>query len=428
MEFEADIIAVAFGGKGIARVDGKVWFVRSTVPEDRVLLSPIEDGDRYGQAEVVSFLKKSPLRSETAPCKVFGTCGGCHWQDISYDQQLEWKKNFLVSNLQRVGKISSEFQIEISKSPSQYNYRDRILVRVHIGSQGKTSTGYFKAESRELVAIDECYLANPKINEFLRRFSSLVFENNSNQTFRMEIQVIPRDLENNLYVTIFPAEGKNQNLQDVIHQIQSVSSVRWAGLVFDLSKSEPELFEVDLGVNFIAAPGQFHQVNLAHNKILRRMVRDETLSLNPQRVLDVFCGSGNLTMPIANSVEYLEGVELNPRSIRHAKLTADENGFTNTKWFVGDGVKHLSKLEREKAHFDLVVLDPPREGIFHGLNSLLSMRPGHIIYISCDPVTLSRDLGHLCKNGYMIEKISCLDFFPNTYHVESIAVLKNMNK
>lgn len=426
MSFEAEIVSVAFGGKGVARVNGKVWFARGTVPEDKVLLEPLEEGDRYGEASVVRFVEKSPLRTETPPCDVFGICGGCQWQDISYEKQLEWKKSFLVSNLQRVGKISGDQSIEIFQSPSQYHYRDRIMVRVHVQDKGKITFGYFKGETRELIPISQCHLASKPINEFLKRFSSLVLEKNSRQTFRLEIQSIPSQSESCLYVTLFPAEGKNQNLNDAVEKIKAIIGVRWAGVIFDVEKCPPEVFESDLGIDFYAAPGQFHQVNLTHNKFLRRMVLEEIIKRAPKKVLDVFCGSGNLTMAVAKQLDYLEGVELNPRSIRHAKLTAEKNGISNTSWHVNDGVRHLAKLARTKTSFDLIVLDPPREGLFKGLEALMQIGPEYILYVSCDPVTLARDVGTLCKNGYEIEKITCFDFFPNTFHVESLMILKKV--
>jgi 23S rRNA (uracil1939-C5)-methyltransferase len=437
MNFEADITGVAFGGKGIARVEGKVWFVKGTVPGDRVRVKPLESKDNFGEGEAEAFLTRSPLRQEIPPCPVFGQCGGCQWQDIPYSTQLEWKRSFLVDSLRRIGKIEADFT-NILPSPEQWHYRSRILIRVHVDLQGQVAFGFFKGETRELVSISQCHIASQGINRFLTFLSDLRLPENAGETFRLEIQELGLTGSSKLWITVFPSLGRKQNLEPALKQIRTHEQTAWVGSSFELGEVSPELFESDLGVDFYATPGQFQQVNLAHNQTLRRLVQDLITELGINRVLDVFCGSGNLSLPLTGICEEVSGVELNPRSIENAKVSAKRNAIDNTHWVAGDGVKYLIDLVKQRnsssssgskgaeapIEFDGILLDPPREGFFKGLSSLIGLNPKFIIYVSCDPVTLARDLGWLTKNGYNVERITCLDFFPNTYHVESLTVLR----
>ncbi len=439
MNFDAEITSVAFGGKGIARVAGKVWFVKGTVPGDVVRVRPLESKEHFGEGEVELFLTRSSLRSEKPPCPVFGQCGGCQWQDIPYETQLEWKKSFLADSLQRVGKIKVE-ELTIEASPHRWNYRSRVLVRVHVDSKGAVSMGYFKGETRELVAIKKCDLASPSLNTFLGFVAELKLPENRGESFRLEIQEIQTEAPQNLWVTVFPTKGKTQDLKALLERVKRHPQVSWVGSVFELETALPQVFESDLGIDFVATPGQFQQINVPHNHNLRRHVLSYAQKQGWKRILDVFCGSGNLSLPLAKGSEYVAGVELNPKSIKNAKASAAMNELGNTHWVACDAVAHLNQLARQKKEaagessgsaggvgpldFDVILLDPPREGFFKGLSSLIALNPKAILYVSCDPVTLARDIGWLTKNGYRVEKIICLDFFPNTYHVESLAFLQ----
>jgi 23S rRNA (uracil1939-C5)-methyltransferase len=422
MTFKAEIVSMAFGGKGVARVDGKVWFVQGGIPEDVVEVLPTESNERFGQGRIASFHQKSRLRSVVPPCSVSNICGGCQWQDVSSEVQLQWKMGFVRDAMERVGKISVS-DISIQPSPEHWAYRSRVTIRVHIDGDGKVDLGFFKGETRELVSIKRCEIASRSLNSLLEFLLNLSLKDNRNQSFRLELQEVPAHDGANVWATIFPTEGRKQKFSDLINKLSHCPQVLWCGLVFDLEKSQVSHFESDQGIDFYASPGQFQQVNLPHNRNLRRLVSELVEKFKPKRLLDVFCGSGNLSFPLARRLEYLEGVELNPRAIRGAQVTAEKNGLLNTKWVSLDAAKHLQILNRENARFDVVLLDPPREGFQKGLAELIKLSPKAILYVSCDPMTLARDLAYLSRQRYRVEKIICFDFFPNTFHVESLAVL-----
>lgn len=435
--FNLEIVDVAFGGKGVGKVEGKTWFVEGAVPGDVLVVSPISDNGRYGDAAPRSVLHKSPLRTQIPQCPHHLSCGGCQWQEIPYDEQLNWKKKFVESALKRIGKLEQDVAVDVLPSGDTYGYRNRILVRVHLipqeeGHCPQVKLGYFARGSRNLVPIQNCAIASAAINNFLERFFNLSFLPSKNLcTFRMEIQELPiiegvRDFSQ-VMVTVYPSEGQPENFRSVVELIQKIPEVSWCDLVFRTKEASFKVYDKQDSVTYVTKPGLFQQVNLRHNHTLRNLVKEWVLTKKPQSVLDLFCGSANLSLSLIDSLSYLEGLELSRESILCAKFNLSQNQISDEKacYLAGDGEKHLWKCARNNEKFDLVILDPPRQGFFKGVVPLKMVEPQWILYVSCDPSTLARDLSYLCRNGdYRIEKIVALDFFPHTYHIETVVMLE----
>ena len=418
------ITGMAYGGKGIARLHGKVIFIEGTVPGDVVDARIVEDQGRYAEATCLSLREPSSLRGPS-PCPVSDVCGGCQWQGLAYEQQLTWKRGFVEAALQRIGKLSGATApgVELIGSPATQAYRNRILVRLHVQADGRILLGYFRRGTHDLVPIQACQIAAHAINTGLEALTRLQLPKLAGLRVRLELQEIGHD--HKLVVTVYPSDGRSAEVTQLTQVIQSLPMVHWAGLVFDLPRAPYVPLESDLGVNFLTQPGQFQQVNLALNRSLRRLVHSYAELVQANRILDLFCGSGNLSLPLANGVRYIEGVEFNKKAIMCATETAHSNGITNVLYLSGDAEKHLWKCSKGGESFDLVILDPPRQGMYQGMIPLKNLQPQHIIYVSCDPTTLARDLGALSKkDGYRIERLVALDFFPNTHHIETVACLR----
>jgi 23S rRNA (uracil1939-C5)-methyltransferase len=417
------ISSMAYGGNGVARLDGKVYFVADAIEGDVVRARVTEDKERYANAEISEFVTLSPLR-ETPRCPFIKSCGGCQWMGIPYSQQLTWKKDFILSSLKRIGKMPEHIEVDVKPSPSIYNYRNRIMIRVHVSDRSVLTCGYFKRGTRELVAINRCDIANETINKLVEYITTEKYQNIKNIKFRMEIQELPAG-SGKLVVTVTPADGDKKNTKAFTESLRSLDYVSWAGMSSDLKDAPITAFDEQFNRTFMTLPGQFQQVNVKHNQNLRSFISALVDEYKPKRILDVFCGSGNLSIGIAKKDIYIEGVEANSIAIDCAKKNLIENSITNATYVAGDAEKHLFKLSRSKANFDLVILDPPRQGFHGGMSSLKEIAPKHIIYVSCDPTTLARDIGFLCRDqSYTIKSITGFDFFPNTYHVETVVVLE----
>ncbi len=415
---------MAYGGKGVARVEGKVWFIADAVPGDVLLARPTSDNGRYGEAEIATLVTPSPLRHEPR-CTHARSCGGCQWMGIAYEEQLAWKESFVRSSLSRIGKLDPGLPITMHGSPEIYNYRNRILVRAHFPGDGPTKLGYFKKGTRELVPIKNCDIAAAPLNAVLAGISGLDVLTLGPLKIRLELQEVPAvDGSPGVLVTVYPAEGSRSATEELTAKIRALPGVAWAGLVFDLADAPVQPFDQDGGLSYLTYPGQFQQINMALNRTMRRFVREVVDERQPSRILDVCCGSGNLSLGLADGSRYVEGVESSRAAINCARKNVEANLVTNARYLAGDAEKHLWKCSRSGERFDLVLLDPPRTGLYKGMVPLKNLAPATIIYVSCDPSTLARDLGYLCRNDeYSIKSLAAFDLFPNTYHVETMVVL-----
>ena len=424
---ELKIESTAFGGKGIARVDGKVYFVEDAIEGDTVIAEITSDSGRYADAIARDILTPSALRGPSS-CAFSDQCGGCQWQGVAYAQQLEWKRQFVLSSLTRIGKLSPDISCDIIPSPMIQGYRNRVFVRARISPEGRIVVGYFRRGSRDFVGIDRCMIATPRINAFFERLAHVVVPNESAQEikFRFEIQDIPlqTDHEPHLLISVYDPDDKHFDIQKIISGLRDAGGVAYVGAPRDLSNAPFVPFDEDLGITFHTAAGLFQQVNIAHNHILRRLVKDVVDRLAPQRILDVFCGSGNLSLPLADGTRIIDGVEFSRRAIDGARLNCEKAGTQNASYYPGDTDSFLWRCAKSGEIYDMVIADPPREGMYKALVPLKKIAPKSLVYVSCDPTTLARDLGSLCKSGYKITALKALDFFPNTYHVESFVVLE----
>jgi 23S rRNA (uracil1939-C5)-methyltransferase len=426
INIELSINATAYGGKGVARLDGKVFFVSDTVEGDIVSAVVTEDHGRYANARLQSLKIPSPFRG-TSPCVYSDLCGGCQWQGVSYEKQLEWKKSFVETSLARIGNITGA-TCEIQGSPSVQQYRNRILLRARINRDGRISFGYFQRGSRDFVPISKCLIADDAINVFLQNLLEIFapLPASDELRFRFEVQALPKQKEDSsphLVVTLHDTDDPNYPARDLARLFSGLPGVAWAGHTDKAIQSQFLPFEDDLDVSFFTSPGQFQQVNVALNRALRRLVCEEAEKSKPSSVLDVFCGSGNLSLPLAKRGITVTGVEFSKRAIECASFNCEKNHIKNATYESADTEKFLWRELKSGRTYDLVIADPPRDGMYKSLMPLTKLSPKTIIYVSCDPTTLARDLAALTKQGYKIDSIRAFDFFPNTYHVETVVVL-----
>ncbi len=434
-----EISAVAFGGKGIGRVDGKVFFVADAVPGDVVDIEVTNDSGRYADAKIVLFQQLSPLRGKS-PCAFSEKCGGCQWHGIPYEQQLGWKRQFVETALGRIGKVEASVPVSISGASGTLEYRNRIFVRGVFAADGSMSFGYFQRGSRNLVPINRCAIAGVTINRVLGRLGHAKIERPKSllavTPYRMELQEIPPQPggsdesisgsvgEAKVVITVYPPSPDCRDLDAFVEGLRQTEGVFWAGLIKDLKAAPLVVFDEQDGLRYHTRPGQFQQVNVSHNRLVRSLVHELVDGYKPARILDLFCGSGNLSLGLCRADRYVEGIEFSEPAIATARENVRINKITNALYLSGSSEKHLWKCAKKGEQFDVVIADPPREGMFKDLIPLQKIGAKAIIYVSCDPATLARDLGALIRGGYQLKWVRSFDFFPNTWHVETIAVLE----
>lgn len=426
-ELDVNITSMAFGGCGIARTDGKVLFVEDTVVGDRVRARITNDKGRYAEAAVETVLTRSPLRGG-APCEYIDRCGGCLWQDIPAEDQRNWKAQFVESALKRIGKIDAGVSIEVVASPELFHYRNRVHLKGHFDNEGHLSLGYYRKASHELVPIKRCMIAAEAINLFIQKLQDYRSETLCNYSFKLEVQEVNVGRgANHLVITLFPDKNAaSEVLEPFCDHLQTLDAVLWADFFFKASDAPFIPLEEIGGVTLYTRPGLFQQVNIKLNQIVRNYVKVIVDAANPNSILDVFCGSGNLSLPLAQKGRFIAGVESSAGAIACAQHNVDANHLEGFEFVCGEADKHLWRRARAEEKFDFVIVDPPREGMFKGVVPLEILAPKDIIYVSCNPATLARDLSRLCRSTYRVESVKCFDFFPHTYHIETIVHLKRI--
>jgi 23S rRNA (uracil1939-C5)-methyltransferase len=408
--------SVAFGGDALTRRDGKVYFVADALPGETVNVEVQQDKERFAKARVLQRLTPPPY-AVAAPCPYNDSCGGCQWQRAPYAMQKTWKAGFITDALQRIGGIpAGSYPFAMQASPEVFHYRNRIELQWQVLPDGTVRLAYFAKGSHDLVSIDRCMIADDRINQILKDCLALRFPTRE-RIFKtsLEFQVIDDGR-----VLLSGLEDGNAFAVDLKAAVQNKATLA-SQLVID----EPGFVVLETweGLEFHTRAGQFQQVNLLANRFLRGWVRDFAHAHHVQHAVDLYCGSGNLSLALARDGIHVFGVEAFAPSIVTALYNAKANALPTAHYAVGDA-QDIRQLFPQLPKLDLLIVDPPRRGLVEAIEPILTLAADRIIYVSCDPNTLARDLKIMLAAGYVLEEVMGLDFFPQSYHVETVCVLK----
>ncbi|HWP92832.1 MAG TPA: 23S rRNA (uracil(1939)-C(5))-methyltransferase RlmD [Thermodesulfobacteriota bacterium] len=413
-----EIEKLAFGGAGVGRVQGKVFFVRGGIPGDILDVRVTREKGSYGEAEIENILSPSPERA-TPSCPVFDRCGGCQWQHINYPYQLKAKEDIFRETLERIGGIKDVEVEPIVPSSKEYGYRSRVTLSVEF-QKGRYLLGYREGRSRKLIEIEGCPIATKPIDEAIASLTRSLKSSLNKPHYPLKKIHIASD-ENAAYVTLASSlYHEPKKLHPLRKNLNDYSSSENIGI----AREEEREFELTFsGLTFYSVPSVFIQANKEVNEqIINTLVEYAGLE-GRERVLDLYCGIGNFSLHLAKIAKETIGADVSAKAIKLAKRSAELNSIKNVTFEAIPSEFLVEKSLNRKDKFDLVVLDPPREGAKEVINGIIKLRPTKIIYVSCDPPTLARDLKMLKESGYRIIKIKLFDLFPQTYHIESLALL-----
>jgi len=419
-EVEIVIDALAYGPYGIGRLAGKAVMIPDTAPGDEIVARVVESKKRYAIGEIIRFIEPSPLR-QTPPCSYVGRCGGCSWQHLRYEAQLKAKQQSLADALRRIGKLSDFDLRPIMPSADEYYYRRRI--RLQIGAA--SGLGFFAAGSHSVVEIDTCLIADTRLNAVIQPLRRWLTKLNS---VMEHLELVAGDEVDELVVVAQPVDsflasdesacerlvGENNSISGLI--VLAPAGRKVYGRTLITVKLQDELtLQVDANV--------FTQVNATGN----RQMLDQLLMAGHfherDQVLELYCGAGNFTLPLARRVKQIVAVEGYRAALANAKLSAQNYRVENIDWLCAAVPQAVAQFKRQRRTFSKIVLDPPRTGAKGIEADLSALGAEMILYVSCNPTTLARDLAALCKFGYKLSAVQPIDFFPHTFHVESLAVL-----
>lgn len=433
-EATVTIERMCFGGAGFGRVEGKACFVPLTAPGDTARIRTVKEKRAFMVGELLELVEPSPLR--VAPsCPVFGTCGGCDWQQLPYEEQLKQKGEIFADNLRRIGKVKEETVLPVAVSPQAFGYRSRVQLKV-AKRDGTFALGFFRSGSHDVVDFGAgCPLAAPVLNRVAAEVR-LMLPVLAQAGAIEEIELAAGD--DGRCIAVVQSGGKDQGalVERLVAARQELPSLTGAFVRHGERGETAPAFGIDALTYGIPAglfPGSrqmrlrfsrggFSQVNYLQNLELIRTVWQWGNLQGSERVLDLYCGNGNISVPLAPHVGEVVGVEGYAPSIADAIANADANGVANASYRVGDAAVAVRRLAKRKERFDLVILDPPRAGA-EAAGDLALLCPERIIYVSCDPATLARDLALLGDRGYRVARSRPVDMFPQTYHIESVTEL-----
>jgi 23S rRNA (uracil1939-C5)-methyltransferase len=430
-QYPVTILKMVSKGKGLARLEDRATFIPYVLPGEEVEIKIRQIKKDYLLADKISILSSSPFRVEP-PCPLFEKCGGCQWQMADYSHQLLFKTELLKETLRRIGKLEPEVASPVPASDPFY-YRQRVKFQTTI-ENGKVVIGFYRPESKEIVPIESCFIISPLLNRLLREVSLLL--NKTPEPFS-SLKEIHFSLSSAGQDIIIELNGKEishhesiiRNLFNLPFQIKGIILTGEKGAIKVLGKrylsniiedpSHPEK-----GIKIRSSSGGFSQVNWEMNlKLIETLLSWAKLS-GKENVLELYCGNGNFTVSLAKECRKITAVEENPVALEDLRFNLQANQIANCSVRKGSAQTVLARWDRTKFPIDLLVLDPPREGVDHSsLQSVLKIRPARILYISCDPATLARDLKSL-STKYTIQRIAPFDMFPQTAHIETLTELK----
>lgn len=434
---------VVNGGYGFSHLpSGQVILVRKALPEERLIVTPEETKKNYLFGKIKEIIKPHHARRK-APCPYYGQCGGCDLQHSDYDTQLTIKKSIVEDLLSRQSNVAlQECRKIVSRpipSPSEFHYRQRIRLQI----DDDQNIGFNRFQSHTVIGIAGCLLADNEINKTLvffkehpesRHFLSLSTE--------VEIHLNPKTTKT---VSIFKLKRKPRAADfRLAHQlckdIDSLERVFFTGPGFAISgpycqeednhlgnkfyQEHPEISKKLPQLSFSWEAGGFIQVNREQNLNLIETVLNVAAISTTDSVLDLYCGNGNFSIPLGIGAKSVLGIEGQGSAIRSAKHNAKQAGLTNTTFMKSPAHLAVNQLATEKRSFNTVVIDPPRLGAPDLAHDLAQITRKKLVYISCDPATLCRDLKALSGEGFSIKKIQPIDMFPQTHHIETVVLLE----
>lgn len=454
---ELNISGIAFGGMGLAKVDGLAVFVEKAIPLDTVVARIIKRKKRYAIAAVETLIEPSPFRIQP-PCVYSGLCGGCKWQFLAYEKQLDYKRQHVVESLQHIGLIQDVRVHPTIPSPSTFGYRNKMefscadrrwLLPEEMGKddveQGFALGLHVPGTFYKVIDISACLL-QPEIGNhiledvrgFIKDSTQPVYGLRTHTGFWRFLMLRHSVALDQWMVNIVTASEDRKTLQPLADMLLGKYS-QIVAIVNNITsrKAGVAVGEVEIPLagaasirekigdfEFEISANSFFQTNTLAAQRLYQIIIDYTGLSGKETVVDLYCGTGAIAISLANFARQVIGMDIAESAIMDANKNCRLNKISNCRFIQGDIKENLSKI---KAKPDVVVIDPPRAGMHKDIvRQLLAMGPKQMVYVSCNPATMARDLA-VIKDSYDVVEVQPVDMFPHTFHIESVARLRRKN-
>ena len=444
-----NITSLTSDGDGVARTaEGIVVFVPNTAVGDVIDALILKVKKNVAYAKVSAIITPSPDRI-VPDCPVSERCGGCVYRHISYDAELRAKRQKVIDAVTRIGGLDAELVGNIIPSENIGGYRNKAMIPVGLDRDGSVVMGYYARHSHRITPCIDCQLSPPIFNaiaadfyDFIRSRPHLVYTP-ANRSGIRHLYLRYAGTSGDVMVCI--VAGKRTFLDDTVlynsltekyPQIKTITvnvnpddtNVILGRKTYTVT-GDGTITDTLCGLRFSLSPPSFYQVNRDQAERLYAKAREYAAFSGGETLLDLYCGTGTIGLSMAGDCRELIGVEIIPEAIEDAKLNAAHNGITNARFLCGDATDAAAMLKGEGIAPDVIVVDPPRKGLTPELIAIIAeMSPNRVVYVSCDPATLARDLKLFTERNYSIKEITPVDMFPRTSHVEAVVMMSKRAK
>ncbi len=444
--FPLTIKRLGINGEGVGYFKRQVVFVPGALPGEEVVVEAIKINPKFAEARIKKIRKPSEHRVKPL-CSVYEQCGGCQLQHLAYDQQLKEKRDIIIQSLERYAKLPID-QLDIRETigmDNPWGYRNKSQFQVGLNSTGKVLAGLYGLNSHQLINIDQCAVQHPQTNkatETVRRILEdlkiPIYNEKSRKGIVRTIVTRVGVQTGELQIVLITAQSelpkKEQIIDEIMNQLPEVKSIMQninemkTSLIFGeetVGLEGDEFIQDTLGdLSFELSARTFFQLNPEQTVKLYNEVKKAAALTGVEKVVDAYCGVGTIGLWLADNAGEIRGMDLIPESIVDAKKNAKRHGFTNTKYVPGRVEEILPKWIKKGWKPDVVVVDPPRTGLDSQLlDTILRAEPKKIVYVSCNPSTLAKDI-QVLSSKFKVEYIQPVDMFPHTAQVEAVVLLE----
>ena len=442
-----EITDIGVSGEGIGHVDGYTLFIKDAVIGDVVEAKVMKAKKNYGYARLMKVITPSEYRVEPK-CAFARRCGGCQIQEMSYDRQLVFKDQKIRGNLERIGGFTKE-QIEAVMQPvvgmeHPFSYRNKAQFPFGTDKEGNPITGFYAGRTHDIIANTDCALGVDQNREILEIILQYMRENKiksyDEKTGKGLIRhaLIRYGFKTKEIMVCLVVNGKKlpkaERLIEKLIQIEGMTSITISpntrrdnvimGDSYEILWGQGYITDYIGNVKYQISPLSFYQVNPVQTELLYEKAIHEAHLTGKERIIDAYCGTGTIGIIAAKNAGEVIGVELNRDAIRDAVTNAKRNDIRNIRFYNDDAGKFMVEMAQKGEKADVVIMDPPRTGSDEAfLSSVVKLSPERVVYVSCGPETLARDLKYLTKHGYTVKRATPYDCFPYTEHIETVVLL-----
>ena len=454
-----EITDIGVNGEGIGKHDGYTLFVKDAVIGDKAEVKVMKAKKNYGYARLMRVLEPSADRVEPR-CAFARKCGGCQIQEMSYERQLAFKEQKVWGNLERLGGFDGELLDQVMEPilgmDNPFGYRNKAQFPFGTDREGNPVTGFYAGRTHDIIANTDCALGVPVdreileiILDFMKSEGISAYDEKTGKGLIRHVLIRYGFTTKEIMVCLVINGRKIPGAEKLIEKLTAISGMTSITISPNTRQTNVimgDTYEVLWGQGFITdyigtvryqiSPLSFYQVNPVQTEKLYSQALEYAGLKGGETVWDLYCGIGTISLFLAEKAGQVYGVEIVPQAIEDARKNARINGITNAEFFVGKAEEVLPEYYEdyarehsgESARADVIVVDPPRKGCDQELlETIVKMAPERVVYVSCDPATLARDLKVLCGGGYALEKVRPVDMFPQTVHVETVCLLSKLH-